>query len=141
MKKILAVLLVTALAISVMLYASGNYFDDVSPSESATEEQCNEMISGFASDDIIVDDFRLGGNGLELTLANTGTEFAEIQGVDLNGESAEISEDEVSLGETTTATAENIVDSDECNEIDIVINYSSEGLPGTSTGTLTGKFR
>lgn len=100
--------------------------------------QCTQSTSGFTGGDVLVGNFGLNSEGqIVMEVRNGVTSSVQINSVTLDGETSQISETSIGVGQSETIEFGEFEMSDDCNDMDLEIEYNVNGEDKSSTGTLT----
>ena len=104
---------------------------------------CVESSSGYVGESIGVQDFGLKTNGeLAIALENRRSDNIQVEEVMIENTSITVTDGDLDPGDTSGITVTGFEESSGCNNIDIELLYSIEGLDNQrATGTLTGPFQ
>lgn len=100
--------------------------------------QCTQSTSGFTGGDVIFENFGLNSEGqIIMEIGNGAASSVQINSVTLDGETFQISDTSIGVGQTEVIEFGEFERSDACNDVDLEINYNTNGEEKSSTGTLT----
>lgn len=104
--------------------------------------QCVQSTSGFTGQDVMIENFGKGENGLSLEIRNGNPSTATIREITVNNDDKSrtfSNEFSVDVGETEVINIPSITESDSCNTFNVNIVYDSGSIKNSTVeGTLTG---
>lgn len=104
-----------------------------------TNLECDEGLTGF-DDSLHPTDHANAEGELVVELENNGMETVELNSISLDGHRADISQEINPMDSEVVRIGINSTRIDDCNEHELVFEYTAAEEPFSTSGTLTGRF-